>query len=134
LTISDFIEYSKEKKEVMKFLPDERDIANVPRDYLINVINSVVGDEFRQWVEEKVSARNEQIKLNTNQYISLDPQIAKIFASASHSSCKSSRFIYIKNIMGKLSNVVTANLLKQSSKRRKTKVELEQIARQKEFY
>ena len=53
----------------MQFLPDERDIVNVPREYLIIVIYSVVGDKFGQWVDEIVLQRNEQIKLKNDQYI-----------------------------------------------------------------
>lgn len=72
----------------MQDLPDERDIVNVPREYLIYVIYSVVGDQFGQWIDEFVLQRNEQIKLKNDQYIQLDPKIVKIFAQATHSSRK----------------------------------------------
>ena len=88
LTIQDFIEFAKDEQEIMQFLPDERDIVNVPREYLIYVIYSVDGDQFGQWVDEIVLQRNKQIKLKNDQYIQLDPKIVKIFAQATHSSRK----------------------------------------------
>jgi hypothetical protein len=47
LTVEDFITYAAANMEVMKYLPNEKDMYLLPRDYLINVIHSILGDTFR---------------------------------------------------------------------------------------
>jgi len=61
--MADFIEYLSQHQEAFEYLPDEQDLMNLPRAYLINVIYSIVGDDFRAWVDQRVNFRNEQFKI-----------------------------------------------------------------------
>ena len=69
LTMEDFLEFIKDKDEVLQYLPDWKDLINLPRAFLINVIHSIVGAAFRDWVDYWVNHRNENMKNKNNQYI-----------------------------------------------------------------
>jgi hypothetical protein len=58
LTVNDFIDCAAANPEVMQYLPEEKDLYLLPRDYLINVIHSIIGDPFREWVKIRVEKRN----------------------------------------------------------------------------
>ena len=69
-------------------MPDDRDLSKVPRQWLINVIYSIVGDDFRKWVSVEVKNRNDQLADNQNLMIELDPEIAAAFGSSLNISSK----------------------------------------------
>ena len=77
--MEDFLEFIKNSNEVLQYLPDWKDLINLPRAYLVNVIHSIVGGPFREWVDFRVNHRNESIKSKNNEYIQIDPKIAQIF-------------------------------------------------------
>ena len=94
----------------MMCLPDRQvEIDKLPRQYLINLIYTKVGEKFSTWVNEKVNQRHERVKDEGKQYIELDPEIAKVY--------QQSRAISTSN--GK-----TYQLLKSSAKPRRTKAEI----------
>ena len=68
----------------MKYLPNEKDLYLLPRDYLINVINIIEGDAFREWMTERIEKKNKEYLLTQKKFIDVDPEIARIFAAATH--------------------------------------------------
>ncbi len=86
------IERIKEKADdwpaVWKYLPDERDMHRLPRQWIISVIYTVVGQPFAGWVEERLQARNEKIATEGNEMIAVDPEIAACFAASTNISGK----------------------------------------------
>ena len=76
------------------------------RTYLGNVVYTVIGEAFNDWVQERVNERNDKIKQSQSMMIDLDPEIAQIFqASQSVSVCKGN----------------SAHLMKATAVRRRTK-------------
>ena len=60
-------------------LPPSKEITKLSRSYLSNVIYTVMGEPFQQWVATQVNTRNQKVALEGNNVISMDPQIARIF-------------------------------------------------------
>ena len=58
LSIEAILEMGREDEQVCQHLPDERDIHRLPRQWVVNVIYSLKGDEFREWVSELIRNRN----------------------------------------------------------------------------
>ena len=59
LHIKDFLSYSEMYPEVFRALPIRKaEILKLPRQYLINVIHTIVGEPFAQWVKQRVDARH----------------------------------------------------------------------------
>ena len=63
-------------------------MAKLPRQWIINLIYSIVGDEFRTWVSQQVKDRNEQVAEKRDLMIELDPEIAAAFGSSVNISSK----------------------------------------------
>ena len=47
--------------EEIKYFPNEKDLYFMPRDYLINVINIIEGDAFREWMTERIEKGTKSI-------------------------------------------------------------------------
>ena len=65
----------------------KREREKLPRSYLANIIYTLVGDPFKQWVETKVNERHEKRKKQEDA-IMLDPEIAAIFNASAATSGK----------------------------------------------
>ena len=64
----------------MMHLPERKaEIDKLPRQYIINIIFTKVGEKFATWVNEKVNERHEKVKDDGKQYIELDPEVARIY-------------------------------------------------------
>ncbi len=95
----------------MKTLPIEKEIQKLTRQYLANIIFTIVGQSFSNWVDRKINERNAKIKEEGKMMINMDPEIAKIFTQSTSVS---------------LQKGVSSNLMKVGSKRRRTKLEIEE--------
>ena len=66
--------------ECMKAFPIvklERD--KLPRQYVINVIYTIVGQDFREWVNRLVDQRHEELVEKKQLYIEMDPEVAEVY-------------------------------------------------------
>ena len=80
LSIEKMLEFAAGKDAVMKALPDlERERLRLPREYIANVIYTLVGDKFKDWVTSRIQARNSYLAEKNAQLIPLDPDIGAIF-------------------------------------------------------
>ena len=75
--------------EVKERLPvEEKEWNLLPRQYLANLIYTVVGQPFQDWVDVKIQERNEKVVKEQNMLIELDPEIAAVFKASTAVSCK----------------------------------------------
>ena len=80
MSIENIIGYAEMFPEVMKALPVvPKEIKQLPREYIGNLVFTIVGDAFSKWVKEKVEKRNKKVADVGNVNIELDPEIADIF-------------------------------------------------------
>ena len=52
LSIQKIMDFALDRPRIVDYLPDEPDLAKVPKQWLVNVIAAVVGDPFKDWVAE----------------------------------------------------------------------------------
>ena len=46
----------------MVYLPEkDKEILKLPKQFLVNVIYTIVGDGFADWIKDRIVARNEKI-------------------------------------------------------------------------
>jgi hypothetical protein len=74
--------------EVQNALPPSKEITKLSRSYLSNVIYTIMGEPFQQWVHQQVNIRNQKVALEGNNVISMDPQVAMIFQQSTAISGK----------------------------------------------
>ena len=69
----------KNKREILRFLPDERDLLSLPRQYVLNVIYTLEGKDFADFIKEKIAERNDSLAKKQDLMIEMDPEIARAF-------------------------------------------------------
>ena len=69
-------------------MPEERDLSKITRQFVIDIVNTVVKEPFRIWVKLRVEERNEKIKSQMDLNLKLDPEIAKAFHASTNVSSK----------------------------------------------
>ena len=60
----------------MERLPCEKEIVKLPKQFLINVIYTIVGDDFATWVKNRINERNAKVTTQKNMLIDVDNEIA----------------------------------------------------------
>ena len=88
LSIGEILKQSAHYPVVKEYLPDEKDIPRLPRQWLINMLFTVVGEDFETWVNSRVSQRNRMRASDQNLLIDLDPAIATAFHASTHVSSR----------------------------------------------
>ena len=66
-------------QEILDRLPCEKEIKKLPKQYLINIIYTIVGQQFAEWVKVIVDQRHQHIKDKRDLMIEVDPEIAAVF-------------------------------------------------------
>ena len=63
-----------QKGEAMMALPEPmKEVLKMPRAYISNVLYTMIGQPFKDWVNEQVEKRNAKIMKDQNLAISMDP-------------------------------------------------------------
>ena len=88
LTIADILEKGKECSELANYLPEERDLDRLPKQWLSDITFTVMKEPFKNWVSERVKIRNDTIAENRNLIIDLDPAVAEAFKNSINISSK----------------------------------------------
>ena len=70
------------------YLPDPQDRLRLPRQWVINLFNSVIGKPFARFVNDIIQKRNETLADKNNLMIEMDPEIAHIFSQSTSISSK----------------------------------------------
>ena len=56
-------------------LPTLKELEKVPKAWFCNVIFSVVGKQFEDWVTHKIRERNERVTVARDLNINMDPRV-----------------------------------------------------------
>ena len=72
--------YAMGHPRVEKALPNaEKETLKLPRQYIANIINTIVGKPFVDWVKSKVDQRHAKVADERELHIEMDPEIAVIY-------------------------------------------------------
>jgi hypothetical protein len=58
ISIELMLAFARPYEDVWKYFPEERDLDKLPRQFVIDVLATVIGKPFSDWVAEKVKERN----------------------------------------------------------------------------
>ena len=87
--------------EIYKYLPDKQELHKISRTWVCNIVATVLGEVFTDWVSEKIEERNEEVREKKDMNIELDPDIAAAFR-ASTSVSREFRFDFISYLFFQL--------------------------------
>ena len=89
LSIDDFLTKAEETPAVFAYFPDRRDFSRLPRQWIANVLFTILGQPIADFVNKSIKERNDKIAENRNLIIELDPAIAEAFKQSLNVSSKS---------------------------------------------
>ena len=89
LSINNILERGREHRELEQYLPEERDMDRLPRQYIATIVRGLLKEKFDVWVDNVIEERNETVKKKQNLEIELDPKIYKIYLESKNVSSKS---------------------------------------------
>jgi len=69
-------------------MPDKGELHKVSREWICNVVATVLGTTFTNWVKEQIEARNEEVREKKDMNIELDEDVAAAFTASTSVSCK----------------------------------------------
>ena len=75
-------------QHVYDFLPDVQEIHKIPKEWICNVIATIVKEPFVVWVKNVVEERNKAVSKKKGDLITLDPDVAAAFYASSKVSRK----------------------------------------------
>jgi len=89
LNMDRMVTQARKNPLINPYLPEDRDLHKVPRQWFINVAYTVLGEPFAGWVKSEIENRNEELAIKQKLYIEMDPEIAKAFHASVNISSKS---------------------------------------------
>ena len=100
--MEDILEFGCQYQQVMDALPPKKEMLKMPRQYLANMIYTITQDQFSDWVDERVQARNAKVTQDKGLVIDLDPRVAQAFAKSTSVSRKLasniSLIVFVRNL------------------------------------
>jgi len=91
LSIEEIMKFAADYQSLAVYFPEERDQKKLNRQYVIDIINTIVKNPFRNWVDERIKERNDKIKESQNLNLALNTDIALAFKKSTNVSSKSMR-------------------------------------------
>lgn len=91
LSLDDIFHFLNGHEEVMRHLPDGKELRKTPRQWIVNVIATIVGKPFKEWVKQRIDERNATVVEKNNLGITMDAQIAAAYHASTAVSGKSSQ-------------------------------------------
>ena len=79
LGIKEFLQQAAKYPEVARFLPEPDEHKKLPRQWVINLVYTLVGKPFADWVLEHIEARNSKLVQQRKMAINMDPEILRAF-------------------------------------------------------
>jgi hypothetical protein len=73
---------------IQMYLPEEREIVKLPKQWILNVVYAILGEAFSTFIHERCQARNDKIIQERQMTINVDPEIAAAFNACNHVSSK----------------------------------------------
>lgn len=83
LKIELILEEVKNDKECLSYLPCPKEILKLPKQYLVNLIYSIIGEDFARWVQQRIEDRNVKVTVQKDLMINLDDDLAAAFFNSS---------------------------------------------------
>ena len=83
LTFDSMMYHAKKFPGFQNYLPaDDREVEKLPRAYIANLIYTIVGQKFKDWVQQKIQERTKKIMEEQDLAIEMDPEVYMAFQAS----------------------------------------------------
>ena len=79
LSIECILERGREHPELDRYLPEDRDMERLPRNFIATVVRGLLKQDFDRWVEGVIEKRNEALRSKQKLEILMTPEIHALF-------------------------------------------------------
>ena len=79
LGIKEFLQEASKYPQVAQYLPISDEYRRLPRQWVINLVYTLAGKPFADWVLEHIQARNAKVVADKQLAITMDPEIMRAF-------------------------------------------------------
>ena len=76
LYTNDILKKVGNSNDFQRHMPIQKEMIKLPKQWIINVAYSLIGDPFSNWVMEQVEARNRKVAVQKDLMINIDPDVA----------------------------------------------------------
>ena len=84
LGLKELYSHIDEAPNLQLYFPSlQKERARIPKQWIVNVLATLVGDDFQKWVKVRIDRRNERVAIKDDKFIEVDPDIAAAFQNAS---------------------------------------------------
>ena len=91
LSIKEILNTWGSNHNLQVFMPIEKELKSLNKQFIVNVAYSVVGEPFKQWVKDMIETRNQDMTKSKNLLINMDTDVAAAFQA---STAVSSKYIF----------------------------------------
>ena len=118
--VRDLIEYARQNTNIDEFLPDYNYQKQPNREWLWNVINTVVGERFRAFIMQRQQERTEYILDKKQMKVRALPEFIKLFQdSTSISTHKGRTHFLINSLSNKMWGIILKIKMKSNEMQRR---------------
>ena len=95
LTVSDILKFAATKTYINRYLPEYNYAKEPNREWVWNLVNSLIPDEFQRFIKKREEERRKEILVSNNLAIKVKPEFLDIFRSSQAIStiCGKSHFL-----------------------------------------
>ena len=98
LTVKSILEFANKNIHIDRFLPDYDYLKDPNREWLCNIIHTIIPDKFQNYVQTKVEERRQQLIDTQNLGISVQPEFINIFKSSQSISTVNGKFHFLTRL------------------------------------
>ena len=124
LTIPKILEFARTKGDIDLYLPDYSYKKEPNREWLCNVINTLIGEEFRKFIKAKVMLRKNTLIQKSNLKITAKPEFISIFESSQSVSVQKGKSHFLVREQKRSKDAVMLDQAKQDKYESDKKVNL----------
>ena len=74
---------------IHNYMPDRLEIHKISREWICNIVATVLKNKFTDWIDEQIKIRNEEVRDKKDMDIELDEDVYAAFKASTSVSCKS---------------------------------------------
>ena len=116
LTIPEILEFGRSNWDILDYLPEHKDCRLPSREFLWNVLNTLIRNKFQAFIKFKLAKREKKMIDKRNLGVKILPEFIKIFKESKNISCKSCQCFYILQ-MKKVEAIISAERKDWQSKK-----------------
>ena len=102
LRVKDIIKFATDHIDIKKFLPKYNYEKEPNREWLCNIVNSLLTEDFNAFIEDKISIRKQELIKSQNISVSVKPEFVKYSKTLNQSQVQRVRAISLQKCQGQL--------------------------------